>query len=333
MVRLDAIEKKELITSKEKPEPIVWTYTFSIAKFRFFALFAISFLFGTGAALKECIFTDIDEWYPKSDSAGRDLLRGTKDAVVSQILETLGFKDRNLGLLDFNLFGHPFCEPYVEMKKTFVWSTFGFPHTCSFIDYNPFAEIFAILIPLFTLPMIIFIVGSHFRAKMAVANGEAEPYLYTFHKFTTPFNVAVISWCHLWFVNKPDAVYPDGYGFLAHYIPYFLFQCTMALIAIGQTHYYIALKRMPFGVPDWVGITYARLNVLVTVMYQLVVVTILMGTPILDSAKGGLEGTWERQVFVALTQVYKYMALVVPLILSFHEIFNGDTNTITFAHQ
>ncbi len=77
--------------------------------------------------MKGCIFTDIDEWYPEPEDSGRDLLRGTKDAVVSQISETLGFKnnkdhDRNLGgLLDFNLFGHPFCEPYVKMKETFIW--------------------------------------------------------------------------------------------------------------------------------------------------------------------------------------------------------------------
>lgn len=332
MVSLSASEKRNLVNSKEKKEPIIWSLTFSIEKLRFFALFAITLLFGTGAALKECIFTDIDEWYPKPEDSGRDLLRGTKDAVVSQISETLGLKDRNLGLLDFNLFGHPFCEPYVKMKETYIWTTFGFPHTCSFIDYNPFAEIFAILIPLFTLPMIGFLLGSHLRAKMSVANGEAKPYLYTYHKFTTPFNVAVVSWCHLWFVNKPDAVFPDGYGFLAHYIPYYLFQWTLALVAIGQVHYYIARDLMPFGVPFWVGKWYARIFVAMTIAYQLIVITILAGTPILDSAKGGLEGTWERSLFVSLTEAYKYMGLIFPLILSFSEIYNGDTNTITFSH-
>jgi len=346
-------ERRRLVSSKDKQEPWKFELTINIEVLRFFSIFAISALFGTGAVLKRCIFTDIDEIEAaEAAAAGRDLigdgdnmglLRGAKDAVVSQISETMGWGDndggRNLGLLDFNLFGHPFCEPYVRMQDTFIWKTFGFEHTCSYIDYNPFAEIFAIFIPLFTLPMIAYLLASLLRAKVLVNNvrpdgtPKAQPYLYTLNKWITFPCIACISIVHLWFVNKPDAVYPDGYGFIAHYIPYALYQWVMSLIAIEQLHFYLATDtKFPFGLSDELGEKlgkfYARFFAALTFIYQCIVFSILYSeNPLLDSANNPTH----KAIFQLLTQVYKYLILYAPLVLSFYGILYGESNTITFG--
>jgi len=323
-------EEKKMFLARNKPPRITDSHTFSIEWLRCFALIAISALFGTGKLTKGCVFTDIDEWYYEP-GASRSLLRGATDAIAEYIPNVTG--ERKLGVLDWLSPGQPFCEPYVAMKDTFIWETFGFPHTCSFIDFNPFKEIFAILLPLFTVPMIAFLILAQWRAKLTVMNKEAQPWLYTYYRITTPFCVFVIGICHLWFVNDPEKSYPDGYGFTGHYIPYALFQTAMVLVAIGQMNYYVATENIPFGLPVGIARAYVWAFAIIAFVYQCTVISILMGTPILDSAAGGLQGTWQRSLFQAMVFVFKVLILYCPIILSIHEARSGDTNTITFGNQ
>jgi len=105
-----------------------------------------------------------------------------------------------------------------------------------------------------------------------------------------------------------------------------------------QLHYNMALdakygNKIPFGGPVWFARFYVRFAIVLTVAYQIIVIAILNGTPILDSAKGGDDGTWERTVFKILTKIYSVVALVIPIACSYWEISNGDTNTFTMALQ
>jgi hypothetical protein len=181
--------------------------------------------------------------------------------------------------------------------------------------------------------MILFLILSYFRTKLAVLNGEVEPWLLTFAKITTPIEIALSSVLHLWFVNSPQMESPEGYGFIGHYLPYMGFQISLVLVAINQLYYTIAIDKIPFGVPAWAATYYVRFVIITTIVCQACVISILMGSPILDSAAGGKEGTWEREAFVILGKVYASTALFGPFIFSCWEMRNGDTNTFTIAHQ
>jgi hypothetical protein len=335
MITTNKEETREFLARNTRSPTNSYTFTLRIEKLRLFALVAIVLLFGSGQALKACIFTDIDEWYPAVESSSGSLIRGATDTVRKTIGHAAVEAGRKLGivdLLDFNFLGNPFCEPYIEMKKTFIWTKFGFPHTCSFIDHNPFKEIMAVMLPLFTLPMTAFLLLAHYRIKVISMNNVNCTWVYTYSKIVTPFNIFVMAVCHLWFVNDPEKNYPDGYGFVGHYVPYALFQTSLSLVAIQQLWYYIGVNKIPFGVPVRVAQAYVRLFLFLTICYQAIVITILMDKPILDSAAGGLEGTWQRTIFVILTKVYTFMALVIPIILSARESHDGIETTFIIAH-
>jgi hypothetical protein len=220
-----------------------------------------------------------------------------------------------------------------DVTDTAIYKIFGFNHTCNVVDFNPSKEFAAIAVCFFVFPFQMFLVLSHMRANLAHKNNEIPAWQVTYSTITTPFNLLTTGIIHLWFVNSPQMAYPDGYGFIGHYIPYFLFQITMSLVAIGQLHYVIAVDKIPWNISAAIATFYVRFVIFITIFCQACVFAILAGHPILDSAAGGVEGTWERTLFVFVGNVYALTALVAPLIFSFTEMRNGDTNTITFAHQ
>lgn len=179
--------------------------------------------------------------------------------------------------------------------------------------------------------MITFLILAHYRIKVISMNNVNCTWVYTYSKIVTPFNVFVTAIVHLWFVNDPEKNYPDGYGFVAHYVPYALFQTSLSLVAIQQLWYYTGINKIPFGAPVWLAQAYVRALFILTICYQAIVITILMDKPILDSVAGGLEGTWQRTLFMAITKVYFIMALIVPIILSAKESHNGDNITFIIA--
>jgi len=306
-------EETRKFLAKNKPPSRTVTYTFSIEAIRFFALVSLFFLFVAGYFFTEQYI------FIKDGDDSRALLRGAEEADVPSVARKLFF---GIELI-----------PYINYKEKIVYKTFGFLHTCSYVDFNPAKEIAAILLPLFSFPMSIFLVLNHFRIKLSVMNGECPSWLYKWSLISSPLNIFLIQMTHLWFVNSPDMEYPDGVGFLGHYLPYAGFQTALAITAFTQVQYNIFLKKIPFGLPDWSAKFYVQFTCVLTVTYQLIVMAILNGTPILDSVKGGEEGTWERVAFLILTKVYAIVALLVPIAASGYEMFNGDTNSFTIAHQ
>jgi hypothetical protein len=178
-------------------------------------------------------------------------------------------------------------------------------------------------------PMHIFLCLSHMRTYLAYKNKVVPKWLLIYSSITTPICVVATGLIHLWFVNSPQMKYPDGYGFIGHYIPYMAFQISLALVAIQQLHYVIAINKIPFGFSPKFATFYVRFVIAVTILCQICVITILLGRPLLDSKAGGKDGTWQRTAFNLLGSTYAFTALIGPMVFSFVEIVNGDSNTFT----
>jgi len=214
-----------------------------------------------------------------------------------------------------------------KVSDTVIYEIFGFNHVCNLIDFNPAKEFAALAIPFVTLPMALFLIFAFFRAQASYLNKEVSESFYKFAKWNKPFNIYTMVVLHMWFVNSPQD--SEGYGFVGHYIPYAMFQIAIALIAIEQCWYYIELNKIPFGLKRGIMKGYVIFLALLTVVYQLIVWTILAGTPILDS-KNNLS---DRAIFDFLGKLYAFSILIVPLPVSWIEYKSGDNNSITFNVQ
>ena len=191
----------------------------------------------------------------------------------------------------------------------------------------------SIMLPLFSFPMTIFLILAHYRNQLVYVNApddkEAKS-LYWFSKYSTYYTVSSLQMVHLWFVNSPDAAYPDGFGFIGHYIPYATYQFALALMAAMQVKYDIITGNIPFSVPAPVARSYVVFIFGLTAIYQTITIALFVGTPILDPKNGGLD----LVVFKVVTKLYTLCSLVVPTACSVWTIFySGDTNTFKMALQ
>lgn len=332
-------EETRKFLARNKPPAITVSYTFSIEILRSVSFLALIFLFGAGTVFSNK-FVFIPGW-EDLPIGERSLLPGSTDEIVSDATETLlrgatgEAASGGIGSVVNERLLSIFGEPFVNPREGKIFELFGFLHTCSAVDYNPAKEIAAILLPLFTVPMLLFLILSHQRAKLSYLNEEIPKSLYTYSKFMTPFCLMCVSLVHLWFVNDPDKSYPEGMGFIGHYLPYAGFQISLGLIAINQLYYAIHLKKIPFNIPAKIAKVYVYFVIVLTFCCQVCTLSIVFGHPILDSAKTGPDGngTWERDVFTTMADIYVVVGLAGPFIFSLWDIFNGDTNTFTVAHQ
>jgi len=220
----------------------------------------------------------------------------------------------------------------IDPNETAVAKIFGFNHLCNVVDFNPAKEVASILCIFYSLPMTAFLILSHYEVVLARKNGEGIPdWLGTYSRVITWLCIPASCLIYLWFVNSPEMEYPDGFGFMGHYLPYVAFQLSLSLIAVRQLHFYICVGSLPFGVSVTSGKFYVRFVVLITLVCQACTFSIIYGRPILDSKAGGLEGTWERQAFQALAHVYAFTALICPLGLSGWQVFRGEYKRTTIV--
>lgn len=231
----------------------------------------------------------------------------------------------------FVLFGVE--HPYIHMKDTVIFKTFGLPHTCSYIDFNPAKEVGAILLPFFSFPMTMFLILAHYRNELVYTNdpdnSEARN-LAWYSRLTTGFSVAVIQLTHLWFVNDPEEVYPKAVGFVGHYIPYALFQTSLAVVAVMQVMYDQVGGTIPYGFSAESAKKYVWCIILLTILYQAIVIGVLIDKPIIDARNGG----WEATFFQVMVKLYALVSLGVPVACSIWTIrYSGDTNSFKMAIQ
>jgi len=310
-------EEKRKFLAKNKPPALTLDNAFNVEWLRLFGMGALMTMFIVARVFSNEFVFFPDETNDGSGSDLRGLLRGDEDSEV---------RERRL----FTLFGHE--HPYVHVEDTVIYKTFGMTHTCSYIDLNPAKEASAIVLPLFSFTMSLFLILAHFRNKLVQLNNPNDSYsqwLYNFSKVSTPFSVFGIQMSHLWFVNDPEEAYPKGFWFPGHYIPYVLFQIVMALTAIMQVHYQMAIRKIPFNVSVTVARWYVRFFVLLTVVYQILIIAIVVGKPIVDSKNGG----WEEAVIRYLSRVYAVCVFLVPCACSYWSIKNSSENRFTMALQ
>lgn len=322
MATTDGGERRKFL-AKNQPPAIELNKTICIEWFRLFAFVAITIMTIGGTILSEKYV-----FFPMEDeSMGERALRAFRSLRgASEASEGTG---RHLESVI--MFGQE--HPYVDRTQTAIWKLFGMPHACSYIDYHPAKEMASIMLPLFSFPMTIFLILAHYRNQLVYVNApddkEAKS-LYWFSKYSTYFTVTALQMTHLWFVNAPDAAYPDGFGFVGHYIPYATFQTALAFMAIMQVKYDIITGNIPFGVSANVARSYVVFIFGLTAVYQIFTIALLVGTPIMDPNKGGLD----MLVFSMIFKLYTIASLVIPTACSVWTIFySGDTNTFKMALQ
>lgn len=171
--------------------------------------------------------------------------------------------------------------------------------------------------------MVTFCVLSYMRDLEAYKNKEITKGLLTYSKIATPLCIVFFSLIHMWFVNTPQG----DYGFIAHYIPYMMFQWGIGLVAIHQAHYLVQVNKIPFGLPKSAAYCYAWFMALFTPMCQMLVISILAGHPILDS----VNNLKHRAIFLLIGKIYAFTALIVPLIFASANLQTDDTNTIVIS--
>lgn len=158
--------EKKTFLAKNQPPAIELDKTICIEWFRLGSFIALAALFvaakifsskfvfypdedlGIGSRSLLSSLTDkVTSFLPEGEESGR-FLSSLRGAVASAT--ATGEEGRNLGDTgSFVLFGQE--HPYINMRETVIFKTFGLPHTCSYIDFNPAKEIGAILLPLFFL--------------------------------------------------------------------------------------------------------------------------------------------------------------------------------------
>jgi len=136
-----------------------------------------------------------------------------------------------------------FINHRIPPETTEIYRIFGFNHMCNSVDHNPAREVAALMVPLSAVPLSFFYVLLYFKMQYMAKIGKIPTSLYTYTKFTTPYNVLAFSLMHMWMVNPPDG----DYGFTAHYIPYAAVQWGTVFTAIQQVWYHIAVEKVPFG--------------------------------------------------------------------------------------
>lgn len=229
-------------------------------------------------------------------------------------------------LLIANVITKYWVDPRVPPDTTTVYKIFGFNHACNALDYNPAKQFAALTIIFFSGPMVMFIFLSHLRTRTMYQHNEIPKWQLTFSRIVTPLNLYANGVLYMWFVNSPDQAPPQGYGFIAHYIPYMAFQISIAITAFQQANYLIARNSHPFGVSASVAKMYIRYLVIITLTCQTLTISILMSRPILDSKNNIVH----QAIFRAIADLYSTTILVLPPLFSFLQIKNGETSKITF---
>ena len=136
--------------------------------------------------------------------------------------------------------------PYV-LDDTYIRQMFHMSHTCIFIDFRPAKDIAALIVSLFTLPLMIYTYVNHKRIEEDMNKDPVHwKWIYLFSKYTWKFRVLCLGLFFMVFVNSPDGKYVDPKDmswkelftneawvkFEKHYFFYFFYQLSMALLAI-----------------------------------------------------------------------------------------------------
>jgi hypothetical protein len=229
------------------------------------------------------------------------------------------------------LVGKLVSERYVFMpngtmakEDTFIYKTFNFNHTCSYLDWNPSRTVSAIIGEILIVPMCIFVVLNYYRLKYEHKVGKISDALWLFCRIQTPFSFTGIVLFFMVFVNHPT----DTLSFVAHYVPYMFFQMSILLVAIEQTWYISEKETVPFNIPKPLLRIYLYITVATFIYYTVFIWSFVLEHPILDTTV-----PWKRNIGISLMYLWDVVAVLIPIIFGFIESKNGQDQTIMFYHN
>jgi len=208
-----------------------------------------------------------------------------------------------------------------DPNETVIYETFGLNHGCNYIDHNPAKMVAGILIPLVQIPYMLYFFFYHKRVQKSVKDNEVPKWLLQYSSITTPFNIVVTSQLHMWFVNPPY----DTYGFVAHYIPYFLFQTTLALQMILNVCYLESKKNLPWRISSLFAKLFVYWFVILTLVYTAGVIIVLSPSTAIDT-----KNVIGHQIALkVVTYVYGFIVLVFFIPVSAALRKDGDVVTLS----
>jgi len=264
---------------------------------------------------------------------GTSLVSGEKPALVKKTfniewLRVFGLSSGFALLFVGSFVSNRFVfEPNGTMVKTetFIYKTFNFNHTCSYLDWNPSRTISAIVAQFIIIPMSLYVVLGYYRMKYEYKSGKISGALWTFCSCHTPFSLASQLLFVMVFVNHPV----DTLSFIVHYIPYMCFQMSLLLIAIEQVWYISEKSIVPFNIPTVLLRTYLVIVAATFIYYTVFIWSFLAGYPILDTTV-----EWKKNIGVSIMFFWDLVAILIPIVFGLIEIKFYDLNsTIVFYHE
>lgn len=174
-----------------------------------------------------------------------------------------------------------FCDDCrLDLQKTYIVQLFGFPHSCVFVDENPDNTLSAIVFLFASLPLMFFTYFGKVRVERNYAAGDIRlKNVNTVAKYTWGIRFCSFALISLVFVNSPiydpdpfvdpqhatwTQLFADGpwLRYILHYVPYFFWQLSLALMAIEEACYHHYVGNFPFSPPKtiintYLGVTFA----------------------------------------------------------------------------
>lgn len=212
----------------------------------------------------------------------------------------------------------------IPPETTVIYNMFGFNHVCNWVDHNPARLICAIIVPFVQIPFIMYIFFFHTRLAFRVKAGKVPEWILWLSRIVSPYNAFAFAMLHLWFVNSPE----EGYGFTAHYIPYAMFQLALGFMSILQALYLGAMESPPLKcMTRNVALAYVIFLIVLTLISVVSVSAIIAGNPIIDSKNNANH----QAAFRAISYIYAFFVLIMPVPWCILERRDGDEQTIAFG--
>jgi len=257
----------------------------------------------------------------KGNSAGLSITR----TFNIELLRVIGLSGLFLVFLVGGIITQIFVNPIIRPETTEIYRIFGFNHLCNIVDHNPAREIAAIMLPLSAVPLSLFYVLLYFRMQYLAKIGKIPTSLYTYTKYTTPYNILAFSLMHMWMVNSPDR----DYGFMFHWVPYAAVQWATVLTGIQQVWYHIAVEQIPFGFSCLSAKIYLAIFIGFTCYSQFYTITTVFFSEPGEKERSGYE--WMEQY---LSYFYFCFLTVFPAIFSYGTIKDdGLMDKITYQTE
>lgn len=152
-----------------------------------------------------------------------------------------------------------------SIEDSYLYQMFHFNHTCFSIDFNPTKTFAALCSVVCTQCLAIFSMLSHERIETQFEMGNASQNLFTFSKWSRWVRVFGFLTFFMCFVNSPlfdpnsEIQYKGPFGsfsamiadrgwrlYVLHYLPFFWWQFSLALMAIEQVWFYWCMDNIPY---------------------------------------------------------------------------------------